>query len=145
MRWNTNIEIIWEPGDWITFHDTTDRWLFRADSIDTHGGNFGSSECYCAKKDIFGNGQWQWGKWEKYPIPLGSLVFFHKSIHDFTPAGFKDIRECKKLEKIMLGAHEVHFGVLAMTPNGSEEIIKVGCVNVTEKEFKKIGKKAGWI
>jgi hypothetical protein len=149
MRWNENIEIIWEVGDWITFQDIgcSDTWLFKVDSVDSI--RFGSSECYTvAKQDTsFGNGQWQW---EKYPIlKKDCFVFFHKSIHDFTPANFKDIRECRKLEKIMIGNYEVKFGNDIKFTNADEmwdkDIIQVECQIIDKETFLKIGKKAGWI
>lgn len=84
-----------------------------------------------------------------FPNALESHHGFANAINQFRPATQEEIDSVlKKLDDppIMLGKYEVKFGdERLMSTKESRETIHVGDVTVTEKQFKEIGKKAGWL
>ena len=143
-----NNVIYYEIGDWVFFigtnHDlVTPTWqpglILKIDEISADGTMLTFKD-----KRLF-------------PTCHESSTTFSNSVNQFRPAtqGEIDVVLKQLNPTIMLGKYEVLFGIEGHASNtycderGSKnskyDRIDVGCVSVTERQFRKIGKKAGWI
>ena len=142
-----NNVIYYEIGDWVYFRGTNHR-------LSTHVWQPG---LVLKIDEISAYGTLTFKDKRLFPTCHDGSTTFSNYVDQFRPATQDEIDVALKqlYPTIMLGKYEVLFGIDGTASNtycdehGSKnskyDRIDVGCVSVTERQFIRIGKKAGWI